>query len=92
MSVQIRIPTVLRPYTDGNAVVTAEGATVAEVVSSLDRLHPGVGSVLLESDGSLKRFVNVFVDGENVRYLQSLDTPVPDGAEIVILPAVAGGR
>lgn len=91
MSVQVRIPTVLRPRTDGMAVVTAEGSTVADVLDSLDELHPGIGSVLLEGDGTLKRFVNVFVDNEDVRYLQGLDTPVPDGAEMVILPAVAGG-
>jgi molybdopterin converting factor small subunit len=91
MSVQVRIPTVLRPRTDGRAVVTAEGATVADVLGSLDELHPGIGSVLLEADGTLKRFVNVFVDNEDVRYLQGLDTPVPDGSEMVILPAVAGG-
>jgi molybdopterin converting factor small subunit len=91
MSVQIRIPTVLRPRTGGQAVVTAEGRTVAEVVRSLEGLHPGIASVLLEADGSLKRFINVFVDNEDVRYLQGLDTPVPDGSEMVILPAVAGG-
>jgi molybdopterin converting factor small subunit len=89
--VQIRIPTVLRPRTGGQAVVTAEGSTVSEVVRSLEDLHPGIAAVLLEADGSLKRFVNVFVDNEDVRYLQGLDTPVPDGAEMVILPAVAGG-
>jgi molybdopterin synthase sulfur carrier subunit len=91
MSVRVRIPTVLRPRTGGEAVVTAAGSTVAEVVGSLESLHPGIGSVLLEADGSLKRFVNVFVNNEDVRYLQGLDTPVPDGAEMVILPAVAGG-
>lgn len=91
MSVQVRIPTVLRPRTGGEAVVEAHGATVAEVVGSLEARHPGIGAVLLEHDGTLKRFVNVFVDGEDARYLQGMDTPVPDGAVVVILPAVAGG-
>jgi molybdopterin converting factor small subunit len=91
MSVRVRIPTVLRPRTGGEAVVTAEGSTVGEVIAGVDRLHPGFADVLLERSGDLKRFVNVFVDDEDVRYLEGLGTPVPDGGEVVILPAVAGG-
>jgi molybdopterin converting factor small subunit len=91
VTVQVRIPTLLRPAVAGAAVVEAEGGTVGAVVASLVAAHPAIGDVLLESDGSLKRFVNVFVGDEDVRYLRGMDTPVPDGAEIVILPAAAGG-
>jgi len=91
MSVRVRVPTVLRPRTGGEAVVAAEGSTVGEVIAAVDRAHPGFSGVLLEQSGALKRFVNVFVDDEDVRYLEGLDTPVADGGEIVILPAVAGG-
>ena len=91
MSVQVRVPTVLRPRTGGAAVVDAEGGTIAEVIKSVDRSHPGFGDVIFEDSGQLKRFINVFLDDEDVRYLEGADTPVPDGAEVVILPAVAGG-
>jgi molybdopterin converting factor small subunit len=91
MSVSVRIPTVLRPRAGGESVVTVAAGTIADVVAGLDAAHPGFASVLLEKDGSLKRFVNLFVGDEDVRYLQGLDTPVPDGSEVVILPAVAGG-
>jgi molybdopterin converting factor small subunit len=91
MSVRVRVPTVLRPRTGGEAIVIADGATVGEVIADVDRAHPGFADVLLERSGTLKRFVNVFVGDEDVRYLEGLGTPVPDGGEIVILPAVAGG-
>jgi molybdopterin synthase sulfur carrier subunit len=91
MSVQVRIPTVLRPRVAGQPVVAASGATVAEVLASIETAHPGFASVVLEADGSLKHFVNVFLDDEDVRYLQGMATPVPDGATLIILPAVAGG-
>lgn len=91
MSVQVRVPTVLRPRVGGQAVVTAEGSTVGDVLRSVDAAHPGFLPMVLEAAGSLKRFINVFVDDEDVRYLQGLDTPVADGAVLVILPAVAGG-
>jgi molybdopterin synthase sulfur carrier subunit len=91
VSVQVRIPTVLRPKMGGQAVVSAEGATVREVLSSLEAAHPGFGPMVVEANGALKRFVNMFLDDEDVRYLQGLDTPVPDGSTLVILPAVAGG-
>jgi len=91
MSVQVRIPTVLRPRVGGEQVVTAQGATVGEVLGNIDSAHPGFGAMVMEANGSLKRFVNLFLDDEDVRYLQGLETPVPDGATLVILPAVAGG-
>ena len=91
MSVQVRVPTVLRPQAGGNAVVAATGETLGEVIESVEAAYPGFATTLLDDTGALKRFVNVFVGDEDVRYLGGLDTPVPDGGEIVILPAVAGG-
>ncbi len=91
MTAQVRIPTVLRPLVGGVASVEAEGATVADVFADLEARHPGLGERLIDSDGGLHRFVNVFLGDEDVRYLEGLDTPVPDGADISILPAVAGG-
>ena len=91
MSVQVRIPTVLRPRTGGEAVVATGPGTIAEVIEGIDREHPGFGGVVLEQSGELKRFINVFLGDEDVRYLQGVETVVPDGAEVMILPAVAGG-
>ena len=91
MSVVIRIPTMLRPRTGGEARVEVEGTSISQVIDALVAAHPGIGEVLRERDGTLKRFVNVFLGEENINYLEGLDTPVPDGAEIVILPAAAGG-
>ena len=91
MSVEVRVPTVLRPRVGGQAAVAGEGSTVGEVLRSIDAAHPGFSPMVVEASGSLKRFVNVFLDDEDVRYLQGLDTPVRDGAVLVILPAVAGG-
>lgn len=91
MSVQVRIPTVLRPQVGGQAVLVAEGATVGEVLGFIEASHPGFGAVVLEANGTLKRFLNVFLNDEDVRYRQGLDTPVPEDSTLVILPAVAGG-
>ncbi len=91
MSATVRIPTPLRPVTGGNSTVRVTGSTVREVVADLDSSHPGVADRLLAGDGSLRRFVNVFVDDEDVRFADGLDTQVPDGATVSIIPAVAGG-
>jgi molybdopterin synthase sulfur carrier subunit len=91
MPVIVRIPTTLRPLAGGRATVEVEGTTVAEVLKSLDATHEGFADRLLDDDGSLRRFVNVFVADDDVRFLQGLDTPVPDGETVAILPAVAGG-
>ena len=91
MPVAIRLPTVLRAQAGGAAVVELEGATIGEVLSSLVAAHPGLAGQVVGEDGSLNRFVNVYVNDDDVRYLQKLDTPVADGDEISILPAVAGG-
>ena len=91
MPVTVRIPTTLRSLTGGNAEVKVEGSTVGEVLGNLDGAHPGFRDRLLDDEGGLRRFVNVFLDGEDVRFLEGMQTEVPDGAELQILPAVAGG-
>jgi molybdopterin converting factor small subunit len=91
MAVTVRIPTTLRPLAGGNPTVTVEGATVGQVLKSLDVAHPGFADRLLDDTGALRKFVNVFVADDDVRYLDGLDTAVPDGATVSIIPAVAGG-
>jgi molybdopterin synthase sulfur carrier subunit len=91
MTVSVRIPTTLRPLTGGQSEVKLEGATVREVLDGLDGAHPGFKDRLLDDDGNLRRFVNVFVADDDVRFLSGLDTPVPDGETVSIIPAVAGG-
>ncbi|MEY4130257.1 MAG: hypothetical protein RLZZ31_381 [Actinomycetota bacterium] len=91
MSVTVRVPPVFRPLTSGNSTVSVEGATVAAVLSNLDASYPGFSEKLLGDDGALVRYVNVFVDDDDVRFLKGLDTPVPDGATVSIMQAVAGG-
>jgi molybdopterin converting factor small subunit len=91
VAVEVRLPTVLRNHAGGTAAVAVDGATVGEVLSKLVAEFPGMAGQVLTDEGSLHKFVNVYVDDDDVRYLQGLDTPVPDGAELSILPAVAGG-
>jgi molybdopterin converting factor small subunit len=91
MAVDVRLPTVLRAHADGAPVVSAEGATVGEVFNDLVARYPGLAGQLVDDSGSLHKFVNVYVDDEDVRYLDQLETKLSDGAEISILPAVAGG-
>ena len=91
MAVQIRIPTVLREHAGGQSSVTAEGSTVGEVFADVVRRYPNLGGQLVTAEGSLHRFVNVYRNDEDVRFLSSLQTPVTDADVISILPAVAGG-
>ena len=91
MSATVRIPTTLRPMAGGKSEVQVEGSTVGEVLKALDAAHPGFADRLLGEDGNLRKFVNVFVADDDVRFLQGLDTRVPDGATVAIIPAVAGG-
>ena len=91
MSVSVRIPTILRTYTDGASEVAADGGTLAEVLDSLEANHPGIRSRILDDQGAIRRFVNVYVGNDDVRFLDSLDTPTPDGAQVSVIPAVAGG-
>jgi len=91
MSVEVRLPTLLRPNAGGAATLAAEGSTVGEVFQSLIAEHPGLASNLVDDDGQLHRFVNVYRNDDDIRYLDQLDTKVADGDVISILPAVAGG-
>lgn len=91
MAVTVRIPTTMRPMAGGASTVQVEGVTLAEVIANLDAAHPGFGDRLLDESGALRKFVNVFVADDDVRYLQGLDTPVPTGETVSIIPAVAGG-
>ena len=90
MAIDVRIPTILRSYTDGNKVVQAKGDTLADLIESLDTDNPGIKGRLVEN-GSLRRFVNIYVNDEDVRFLGGLDAELADGDEVTVLPAVAGG-
>jgi molybdopterin converting factor small subunit len=87
----LRIPTQLRTLTDGAGEVTVDGSTVGEALKALDAAHPGFGERLFDEAGKLRRFVNVFVADEDIRFLDGLETPVEDGTTVSIIPAVAGG-
>jgi molybdopterin synthase sulfur carrier subunit len=91
MSVSVRIPTILRTYTGGESEVSAEGGTLAEVIESLDGSYAGIKGRILDEAGQLRRFVNVYVGNDDVRFLDNLATPTPDGTQISVIPAVAGG-
>jgi molybdopterin converting factor small subunit len=91
MPVTVRIPTQLRNLSGGASEVAVEGATVADALAALDAAHPGFGERLHDENGNLRRFVNVFVAEEDIRFLDGVKTPLPDGAVVSIVPAVAGG-
>ena len=91
MPISVRIPTPLRKFTGGAESVTASGATVAAIVQDVEGRHPGLKERICDDAGKVRRFVNVYVNGEDIRFLSSLDTPVKDGDEISIVPAIAGG-
>ncbi len=91
MSVSVRIPTILRTYTGGESEVDAAGATLAEVLDDLDANYAGIKGRILDESGELRRFVNVYVGNDDVRFLDDLATPTPDGVQISVIPAVAGG-
>lgn len=91
MPISVRIPTPLRKFTGGAESVTASGATVAAVVQDIESRHPGLKERICDDAGKVRRFVNVYVNGEDIRFLSSLDTPVKEGDEISIVPAIAGG-
>jgi sulfur-carrier protein len=97
MSVEVRIPTILRTYTGGEKAVTGDGATLSELIENLESNHPGIKERLVEArpggdgESDLRRFVNVYVNDEDVRFTGGLDTSVSDGDQVVVLPAVAGG-
>lgn len=91
MPVEVRMPTILRKYTAGEKAVHGAGSTVREVIDDLEKQHPGVKGAVVTEGGDLHRFINMYVNDEDVRFLGSLETPVSDGDVISILPAVAGG-
>jgi sulfur-carrier protein len=91
MPVKVKLPQILRKHADGAAAVEADGTTLREVLKDLESRHPGITKNVLSQDGGLHRFINVYVNDEDVRYLGSLETPVSEGDTISLLPAVAGG-
>ena len=90
MSIEVRIPTILRPYTKDQKVVSASGSNLSALISDLDAQYAGLGERLLEN-GALRRFINVYINDEDVRFLGGLDATLTDGDSVTILPAVAGG-
>ncbi|WP_426243527.1 MoaD/ThiS family protein [Nocardioides sp. LHG3406-4] len=90
MAIEVRIPTILRTYTDGEKSVTAEGDTLATLIDHLEGNHPGIAGRLLDG-GDLRRFVNVYINDEDVRFIGGLEAGLSDGDQVVVLPAVAGG-
>jgi molybdopterin synthase sulfur carrier subunit len=88
---QVRIPTPLRKYTGGAEAVQADGATVAALVADLDKRHPGIRDRICDESGAVRRFVNIFVNGEDIRFLQNLETAVTPTDEVSVVPAIAGG-
>jgi molybdopterin synthase sulfur carrier subunit len=90
MAIEVRIPTILRTYTNGEKAVDGEGATLSELVDNLENAHPGIKDRLVEGE-DLRRFVNVYVNDEDVRFTGGLETELSDGDQVVVLPAVAGG-
>lgn len=91
MAVEVRVPTILRKHTGGERAVSADGATVRAVVDSLDAGHPGLRQAILTESGDIHRFINIYLNDEDIRFTGALETPVGDGDVISILPAVAGG-
>ena len=91
MSITVKLPTILRKHADGAARVGADGTTLRDVLSDLESKYPGITKNVLAEDGGLHRFINVYVNDEDVRYLGSLETEVSEGDTVSILPAVAGG-
>jgi molybdopterin synthase sulfur carrier subunit len=91
VSVSVRIPTILRSYTSGESEVKAEGGTLREVIADLDANYSGIAARILDDEGKIRRFVNVYVGDEDVRFAEGLDTATPAGAQISVIPAVAGG-
>jgi molybdopterin converting factor small subunit len=90
MAIDVRIPTILRPYTKDQKSVQATGSSLGALIADLDLNYAGIGERLLE-DGALRRFINIYINDEDVRFLGGLDSPVKDGDSVTILPAVAGG-
>ena len=91
MTVSVRIPTILRTYTGGESEVSATGDTLSAVLDDLEASYSGIRGRIIDESGALRRFVNVYVGNDDVRFLENLETPTPDGVQISVIPAVAGG-
>lgn len=91
MSVRVRVPTPLRRFTSGAEEVNASGASVAALVEDLEKNHPGIKERICDDEGKVRRFVNIFVNGDDIRFLNNLETAIKDGDEVSIVPAIAGG-
>ncbi|OGQ82445.1 MAG: molybdopterin synthase sulfur carrier subunit [Deltaproteobacteria bacterium RIFCSPLOWO2_12_FULL_60_19] len=91
MSVRVRVPTPLRKFTNGADEVNAQGPNVRAIVDDLDRSYPGIRERICDETGKVRRFVNVYVNGDDIRFLQNLETSLKDGDNISIVPAIAGG-
>jgi len=91
MPAKVRIPAPLRKLTNDQAVVEVDGGTIQDILGSLEKLHPGLKERICDDSGQIRRFVNIFVNGEDIRFKQGPATPVADGAEVSIIPAIAGG-
>jgi len=91
MPIQVLIPTPLRKLTKEADIVTVEGDTISEILAELDQAYPGIRERICDTSGNIRRFVNIFVNGEDIRFLQEKNTPVKNGDEVSILPAIAGG-
>ena len=87
----VRIPTPLRKHTEGKEEVTATGATIGEIIADLEKNYPGIQARICDESGAVRKFVNIFANEEDIRYLANLDTPVKDSDEVSIIPAIAGG-
>ena len=92
MSLKVVIPAPLRKYTSGAEIVETDAGTVQQIIDGLDKRFPGIRNSVCDEKGGLRRFINIYVDGEDVRFLESLETKAKDGAEIAIVPAISGGR
>lgn len=91
MAVQVRVPPVLRKFTTGQNAIQGQGSTIAELLDDLDHQYHGLKTEIVADDGSIHRFINIYRNGEDIRYLGRLDTPIKEGDVVAILPAVAGG-
>jgi sulfur-carrier protein len=91
MSVSVRVPTILRAYTGGESEVSADGSTLSELLDSLDSAFPGIKARVVDEQGQIRRFVNVYVGKDDIRFLDGLETSLSDDAQVSIIPAVAGG-
>lgn len=91
MAVRVRVPTPLRRFTGGNGEVTAAGTSIKDVINDLESRHPGMRERLLDDKGEIRRFVNIYLNGDDVRFLDQLNSTVKDGDDISIVPAIAGG-